>query len=74
MPYRIAVDQDVCLSSGRCVADAPELFRFDDDEIAERVPGALPPSDDRIVDLARACPSGALVVTDADTGSVIDPG
>jgi ferredoxin len=74
VPYRITVDQDVCLSSGKCVADAPDLFRFDDDEIAEPVPGALPPSDDRILDLARACPSGALVVTDAETGAEIDVG
>ena len=74
MPYRITVDQDVCLSSGKCVADAPDLFRFDVDEIAERVPGAAEPSDDRILDLARNCPSGALVVTDAATGSEIDPG
>jgi len=31
MAYRITVDHDVCMSSGKCVADAPDLFRFDDD-------------------------------------------
>ena len=36
MSYRIAVDREVCMSSGKCVADAPELFRFDDEEVAER--------------------------------------
>jgi ferredoxin len=70
--YRIKVDRDVCMSSGKCVADAPELFRFDDEEIAEPVPGAEQPSDERALDLARACPSGALVVQDADTGEEID--
>jgi ferredoxin len=72
--YRIAVDQDACMSSGKCVAEAPELFRFDADEIAEPVPGAPAPSDARILDLARACPAGALVVTDAETGDEVDVG
>ena len=72
--YRITVDHDACMSSGKCVADAPDLFRFDDDEIAEPVPGAAVPSDNRIVDLARNCPSEALVVTDAETGDEVDVG
>ncbi|GAY07197.1 ferredoxin [Pseudonocardia sp. N23] len=72
MTYRIGVDAEVCMSSGKCVADAPGLFRFDDDEIAEMIPGAEQPHDERILDLARACPSGALVVTDADSGEEID--
>ena len=74
MTYRVSVDGDVCMSSGKCVADAPEVFRFDDDEIAELVPGATQPADERILDLARACPAGALVVTDTDSGEEIDVG
>lgn len=72
MGYRISVESDVCMSSGKCVADAPQLFRFDDDEIAELIPDAPAPSDETILDLARACPSGALLVHDADTGEEID--
>lgn len=74
MTYKIDIDPEVCMSSGKCVADAPDLFRFDDDEIAEMIPGAAQPNDERILDLARACPSGALVVTDTDTGEEIDVG
>ncbi|GAA4680734.1 hypothetical protein GCM10023215_12740 [Pseudonocardia yuanmonensis] len=72
MSYRVSVDPEVCISSGRCVADAPDLFRFDADEIAEPVPGAPQPADERALDLARACPSGALLVHDADTGEEVD--
>ena len=72
MSYRIDVDRDVCISSGKCVADAPDLFRFDDEEIAAPVPGAAAPDDERALGLARACPSGALVVREADTGEEID--
>ena len=64
MTYRAVVDKDVCLSSGRCVADAPDAFVFDDDEIAEDVPGHPGISDSALVELARACPAGAIAVYD----------
>jgi ferredoxin len=66
MTHRIVLDPDVCISSGKCVADAPQLFRFDDDEIAELVPGAPAPPDDVAVEIARGCPSGAIRVLDGD--------
>jgi ferredoxin len=64
MPHRTVVDPDACISSGVCVANLPRLFRFDDDEIAELVPGAPVPPDDVALDAARACPSGAIRVFD----------
>lgn len=75
MSYRMDVDGEVCISSGRCVAEHPEAFRFGedgDDDVAEAVPGAPPLPDDTALRLARACPSGALLVFDADTGKEID--
>ena len=70
--YRITVDGEVCISSGRCVAERPDVFRFDGDEVAELVPGADLPSDGAQLDLARACPSGALRVCDAESDEEID--
>jgi ferredoxin len=67
MAYRIEVDQDVCISSGMCVADAPKLMQFNDDEVAEVIPGAEPLPDQELIRLARGCPSGALQVFDGDT-------
>jgi len=64
--HRIELDRDVCVSSGRCVAEAPETFRFDGDEIAELVPGGPRPAGERMFDLARDCPSGAIRVFDGD--------
>lgn len=71
MSYRATVDKDVCLSSGRCVADAPGAFVFDATEIAEAVPGHPGLSDAALVQVARACPSGAIVVVD-DEGVEIE--
>lgn len=62
MAYRLELDPDVCMSSGRCVADAPGSIRFDADEIAELIPQGEPLADEQIVVLARNCPSGALLV------------
>jgi ferredoxin len=66
MAHRIEVDQDVCISSGMCVADAPGLFRFNDEDIAERIPDGSQLPDQALVRLARGCPSGALRVFDGD--------
>jgi ferredoxin len=49
-----------------CVADAPELFQFNDDEVAEVIPGAAPQPDQVLIRVARGCPSGALQVYDGD--------
>lgn len=61
MSQRLWVDPDLCMSSGRCVADLPELFRFDDEEIAEVVPDADLPTDSAVLVAAvRNCPAGAI--------------
>jgi ferredoxin len=72
MSCRITVDAEVCISSGRCVAERPDVFRFDGEEIAEVVPGAPSMPDEAQFELARACPSGALQLLDADTGEEVD--
>jgi ferredoxin len=59
---RVWVDQDECVSAGRCVSAAPGFFRFGDDELAVVVEDATPPSDDALIRIARACPNGAIHV------------
>lgn len=66
MAVRITVDPDACISSAKCVYDAPALMRFDDDEIAQVIPGAVPASVESALALARNCPGGALHVFDDD--------
>jgi ferredoxin len=73
MPHTVTVDKDACLSSGRCVADAPEAFRFDDDELAEPVEPQPRADDDLLLAVARACPSAAIAVHDA-AGRPVDLG
>ncbi len=69
MGSRIWIDSDICMSSGRCVADLLAVFRFDEDEIAELVPAAnvqgdlpadLPADRNLLVAAVRNCPAGAI--------------
>ncbi len=72
VPVRVRVNQDDCVSTGRCIADAPHVFRFDHDELAEVVPG-----EDRALDevtavrIARHCPNRAIVVERDDATTVL---
>ncbi|NEK58439.1 ferredoxin [Geodermatophilus sabuli] len=62
MPHTVSVDKEICISSGKCVADAPAVFRFDDDELAEAVDPTPTVDDGFLVAVARNCPSGAITV------------
>ncbi|HEY0362143.1 MAG TPA: ferredoxin [Solirubrobacteraceae bacterium] len=55
------IDAGACAAHGDCEAIAPEIFAIDD--VAEVV-GTGP--DDLMLAAAQACPSVAIVVTDAD--------
>ena len=57
---KILIDRDECLSSGKCVADAPEAFAFDDEELVVALPGLDDLAEARAVTIVRNCPSGAL--------------
>lgn len=58
--YEVVVDQDECVSAGKCVATAPGFFVFDADQIADVNPDGVRPDDTTLLRIARACPSGAI--------------
>ena len=72
MPYTVSVDKEICISSGKCVADAPDAFRFDDDELSEPVSPTPPLADAALLAIARNCPSGAIGVFDEDGTRLVD--
>jgi ferredoxin len=72
MTLRAEVDESICISSGKCVADAPSAFRFDDDEISEAIDGASAIDERTLIAVARNCPSGAIRVFDGDTVVPVD--
>jgi ferredoxin len=64
MALRPEVDKDACISSGRCVADAPSVFRFDADEISEVAADAPQLPDERLRAIAQGCPAEAILLFD----------
>jgi ferredoxin len=71
MTLRIELDRDECLSSGKCVADYPSAFDFDDEELAMVTPGAQSISDEDKLRAARNCPSRAILLFE-ESGSQIE--
>ena len=67
---RIEINIDDCMSSGKCVADYPDAFDFDDEELAVLRDGASGLTDEQMLRAARNCPSRAIQLFD-DDGNVI---
>jgi ferredoxin len=69
---RVEIDQDECMSSGKCVADHPDAFDFDDEELAVARAGAQTMTDDDKSRTARNCPSRAIMLFDSN-GDRVEP-
>lgn len=67
MQCHIRVTGASCISSGRCIADAPELFEFDDDRIAVVLEATADLTQERADELMDGCPGGAIDITFDDT-------
>lgn len=63
MGYEVHIDQDECVSAGKCVSTWPALFAFDADELATVTPDGEWPDEATLLRIARQCPSGAIRVT-----------
>lgn len=63
--HTFALDQDLCMGSGYCVREYPQLFSMGDDGIAELQSSGS--DDDEIIAVARdaasICPASAIDVT-----------
>ena len=70
MAFRVTIDQDECMSVGRCVADFPAGFGFDDEELAMVLATVGELSDQQLLRAARNCPSRAIMVLDAGGNQV----
>ncbi|WP_043734898.1 ferredoxin [Streptomyces zinciresistens] len=61
----MAVDHDRCVGAGQCALAAPAVFTQDDDGYSSLLPGMEDGGGDPMVrDAARACPVGAITVSE----------
>jgi ferredoxin len=76
---RIRVDEDICIANGVCVELTPNVFQLK----KQVTPSLLAPlayvvdpygaSNDEILQAAQMCPTGAIIIEDAETGERIHP-
>jgi ferredoxin len=71
MGYTAKVDRELCVSAGACVEAAPKAFGWDDEHIAVVLPGAEQASNDKLLEVAKACPATAIMLYDED-GQEVD--
>jgi len=70
----VKVDADLCSGCAVCESTAPDVFKMNDDSIAEVLPEGLAQAEkDLVVEAAESCPSEAITVVDKDTGKQIVP-
>ena len=78
-PIRIRVDEDVCVANGVCIGIAPNVFSFKKQESPTLlapmayVTNPVGADNDTIIIAAQMCPTGAIVIEDAETGEIIHP-
>lgn len=60
MARTVIIDQDECISCGACVDTCPEVFRMNDDNLAEvyKADGA---SEEEIQDAIESCPTSCIL-------------
>jgi ferredoxin len=66
------VDKDICVGVGNCVAIAPEVFAFDDENKAY-VFNPNGADEDTIRKAAESCPVDAITLEDEVTGETLYP-
>jgi ferredoxin len=78
-PITIRIDEDICVANGVCIGLAPTVFQFKKQE----TPSIFAPlayivdpygaDNDTIIQAAEMCPTGAIIIEDAETGERIHP-
>jgi ferredoxin len=68
MKLKVQIDRDACLAYGDCAELAPEAFEVGD---TAHLVGSAPLR--QMIDAARACPTEAITLLDADTGEQVAP-
>jgi ferredoxin len=60
--YEAKVDRELCIGAGACIEEAPEAFAFDDEHLAVVLPEAEDEPNDKLLEVARACPATAILL------------
>ena len=63
MPARVTVDPDSCEGNMLCEANAPAVFKVNDDDLAEVIADPIPDGErDNVERAVRLCPKQAIAL------------
>jgi len=78
-PITVRIDEAICVSNAVCVSLAPKVFQLkkqDSPTIFAPLAYVVDPNgadNDTIIQAAQMCPTGAIIIEDAETGERIHP-
>ena len=69
---KVKVVADLCAGCAVCESTAPDVFKMNDDNIAEVLADGLAKADNNtVVEAAQSCPSEAIIVADAGGKQIV---
>lgn len=69
--YQVKVINDKCIGAASCVAIAPQVFKLNEQNIAEII--SENDTDANKLMAAQSCPTAAIEVIDTETGEMVWP-
>jgi ferredoxin len=69
--YKVQVLRETCIGAASCIAFSP-AFELDGEKKAVIIDGVVE-TEDNLMMAAQACPTKAIIITDAATGEVLWP-
>jgi ferredoxin len=70
--YKVQVINEKCIGAASCVAIAQNVFKLNEQNIAEVISQDGDSDDDKLL-AAQSCPTAAIIVTDTTTGKQVWP-
>lgn len=64
--YTVKIIPSKCIAAASCVAISPEVFRLNEENIAELISGGEDSSDNLLL-AAQSCPTGAIEIYEGST-------
>lgn len=64
--YKIVIVQSKCIAAASCIAITPDVFRFDEKNLAEFLENPHD-TEENILLSAQSCPTGAIEIYEGDT-------
>ncbi len=63
--YKVVIVQSKCIAAASCIAITPEVFRFDENNLAEFLENPSD-SEENILLSAQSCPTGAIEIYEGE--------